>query len=55
MAKNKHMNYHDDKMSKDEHREHHCSDGQRHAEGRYKIEHEEKHDSFANERKYHGK
>ena len=28
-------------MSREEHREHHCSDGQRHAEGRFKIQHEE--------------
>ena len=42
-------------MSRAEHMEHHCSDGQRHAEGRYKVANQEMHDSFANEKKYHGK
>ena len=42
-------------MSKEEHREHHCSDGQRHSEGRYEIANQEMHDSFANEKKHHGK
>ena len=42
-------------MSREEHREHHCSDGQRHAEGRFKIAHQEAMHSSANEKKYHGK
>lgn len=42
-------------MSKEEHKECHISDGQRHSEGRYKIANQEKHDSFADEKKYGGK
>ena len=47
------MNHHH--HSKEEHKECHESDGQRHHEGRYQIAHEEEHNSFEGREKFGGK